>query len=127
MLWDDIFFSLFPDNDYQKFKQNNEYYLGSIVTFKNENGKLEVIDSQQLLPRVFYANYFKKYSCLPDTYYVCCVRYDLLAVFRLKVFYKCSIADAISLATAIEFSGKFVTSDHHELEAVEKSEAISFP
>jgi len=45
---------------------------------------------------------------------------------RLKAFYKCSIADAIGLATAIELSGKFVTSDHHELEAVEKSEAISF-
>ena len=45
---------------------------------------------------------------------------------RLKANYKCSIADAIGLATAIELSGKFVTSDHHELEAVEENESIPF-
>jgi len=45
---------------------------------------------------------------------------------RLKASYKCSLADAIGLATAIEFSGQFVTSDHHELEAVEVSETIRF-
>jgi len=44
----------------------------------------------------------------------------------LKAHYKCSIADAIGLATAIELSGKFVTSDHHELEAVEENESIPF-
>ena len=37
---------------------------------------------------------------------------------RLKATYKMSIADCIGLATAIEHSGKFVSSDHHELEAV---------
>jgi len=62
-LWDDIFSFAFPDNDYQKFKQDDEYFLGSIVTFKNENGKLEVIDGQQrlttlmLLLRAFYAKF----------------------------------------------------------------------
>ena len=45
---------------------------------------------------------------------------------RLKAHYKCSIADAIGLATAIELSGQFVTSDHHELEAVEENESIPF-
>ena len=45
---------------------------------------------------------------------------------RLKASYKCSIADAIGLATAIVLAGHFVTSDHHELEAVEKKETISF-
>jgi uncharacterized protein len=43
-------------------------------------------------------------------------------VFReaahLKAAYKMSIADCIGLATAIELSGQFVSSDHHELEAV---------
>jgi len=45
---------------------------------------------------------------------------------RLKAFYKCSLADAIGLATAIELSGQFVTSDHHELKAVAENEDISF-
>jgi len=44
----------------------------------------------------------------------------------LKASYKCSLADAIGLATAVEFSGQFVTSDHHELEAVEANEPIRF-
>ena len=45
---------------------------------------------------------------------------------RLKASYKCSVADAIGLATAIELTGHFVTSDHHELEAVEEKEPIPF-
>jgi predicted nucleic acid-binding protein len=45
---------------------------------------------------------------------------------RLKASYKCSLADAIGLATAIELSGQFVTSDHHELEAVAENENIPF-
>lgn len=59
-LWDDIFLFSFPDNNYEKFDENEEYFLGSIVTFKNENGKSEVIDGQQrlttlmLLLRAFY-------------------------------------------------------------------------
>ena len=43
---------------------------------------------------------------------------------RLKAFYKCSLADAIGLACAIDVSGQFVTSDHHELEAIEEKESI---
>jgi len=39
-LWDDIFTFAFPDNNYQNFIQDDEYFLGSIVTFKNEHGKL---------------------------------------------------------------------------------------
>jgi len=37
---------------------------------------------------------------------------------RLKAAYKISLADCIGLATAIEHSGLFVSSDHHELETV---------
>jgi len=40
---------------------------------------------------------------------------------RLKATHKMSIADCIGLATAIELSGQFVSSDHHELEAVASS------
>jgi len=41
---------------------------------------------------------------------------------RLKAAYKMSIADCIGLATAIELSGQFVSSDHHELETVAENE-----
>lgn len=59
-LWEDIFLFAFPDNDYSKFDSAEEYFLGPIVTFKNNN-KMEVIDGQQrlttlmLLLRAFYA------------------------------------------------------------------------
>ena len=65
-LWDDIFMFAFPDNDYTKFdSDNDEYYLGPIVTFKNATGKMEVIDGQQrlttlmLLLRAFYEKFGK--------------------------------------------------------------------
>ncbi|MDR3146781.1 MAG: PIN domain-containing protein [Treponema sp.] len=46
---------------------------------------------------------------------------------RLKGTYKrISLADSIGLATAIEKSCHFVTSDHHELELIEQKEAIKF-
>jgi len=49
-LWDDLFAFAIPDDDYQKFDDDNdEYFLGTIVTFKNKLGKLEVIDGQQRL------------------------------------------------------------------------------
>ena len=63
-LWDDIFTFAFPENDYTKFNSSNdEYFLGPIVTFKNEDKKQEIIDGQQrlttlmLLLRAFYEKY----------------------------------------------------------------------
>ena len=41
---------------------------------------------------------------------------------RLKTTYKMSIADCIGIATAIELSGQFVSSDHHELDKIAKNE-----
>jgi PIN domain nuclease of toxin-antitoxin system len=41
---------------------------------------------------------------------------------RLKTTYKMSLGDAIGLATAAELQAQFVSSDHHELESVEKQE-----
>lgn len=64
-LWDDIFSFAFPDNNSDKFKSTDEYFLGPIVTFKNEDGKQEIIDGQQrlttlmLLLRAFYARFGK--------------------------------------------------------------------
>lgn len=63
-LWDDIFSFAFPDNDYSKFNSDeDEYFLGPIVTFKNAEGKLEIIDGQQrlttfmLLLRAFFSKF----------------------------------------------------------------------
>ena len=63
-LWDDLFQFAFPDDDCDKFNTDTEeYFLGPVVTFKNEQGKLEVIDGQQrlttlmLLLRAFYDKY----------------------------------------------------------------------
>ena len=63
-LWDDIFAFAFPENDYSLFKSDeDEYFLGPIVTFKNTDGKLEIIDGQQrlttlmLLLRAFFAKF----------------------------------------------------------------------
>jgi predicted nucleic acid-binding protein len=43
---------------------------------------------------------------------------------RLKVDYKISIADSIAIAEAIINKGTLVTSDHHEIEPVEKKEKM---
>ena len=63
-LWEDIFNFSFPNNDYSKFDpDNDEYFLGPIVTFRNKNSKIEVIDGQQrlttlmLLLRAFYEKF----------------------------------------------------------------------
>lgn len=62
-LWDDIFTFAIPDGDADSFDRNGEYFLGPIVTFKNDDGKMEVIDGQQrlttlmLLLRAFYSRF----------------------------------------------------------------------
>ena len=56
------FLFAFPDDDFSKFDpEGDEYFLGPIVTFKNSDNKLEIIDGQQrlttlmLLLRAFYS------------------------------------------------------------------------
>lgn len=59
-LWDDIFAFSFPDGNSDNFRREDEYFLGPIVTYRNENGQHEIIDGQQrlttfmLLLRAFY-------------------------------------------------------------------------
>ena len=43
-----------------------------------------------------------------------------LEAAHMKVTYKMSLGDCIGLATAVELSGQFVTSDHHEIGPVAK-------
>ena len=66
-LWDDIFTFAFPENDYTKFNSSNdEYFLGPIVTFKNDDKKQEIIDGQQRFTTLYILlKAFARYkSCL---------------------------------------------------------------
>ena len=60
-LWEDLFLFSFPENNCDNFdSDSDEYFLGPIVIFKNDDGNMEVIDGQQrlttlmLLLRAFY-------------------------------------------------------------------------
>lgn len=54
------YFLSFPNNNCDSFDSSESYFLGPIVTFRNDEGKLEIIDGQQrlttllLLLRAFY-------------------------------------------------------------------------
>ena len=50
----------------------------------------------------------------------------MITAGALKSKYKMSVADSIGLAQAVISNGSFVTADHHELDAVQKNETISF-
>lgn len=58
-----IFSFAIPDEGRVEFDSNSEYFLGPIVTFRNTNFKMEVIDGQQrlttlmLLLRAFYTKF----------------------------------------------------------------------
>ena len=65
-LWEDVFAFAIPEGDADRFDRTTaEYYLGPIVTFKNDNGQMEIIDGQQrlttimLLLRAFYSRFEK--------------------------------------------------------------------
>lgn len=60
-MWDDLFAFAFPNDDCDAFDSKaDEYFLGPIVTFRNDANQLEIIDGQQrlttimLLLRAFY-------------------------------------------------------------------------
>jgi hypothetical protein len=59
-LWDDLFTFSIPESNFSRFKREDQYYLGPIVTFENGRHQREIIDGQQrlttllLLLRAFY-------------------------------------------------------------------------
>ncbi len=68
-LWDDIFVFSFPDNNCDAFDENNEeYFLGSIVAYKNDNGKSEVIDGQQRLTTlmIILRAFYDRFAVMQD-------------------------------------------------------------
>lgn len=68
-LWDDLFTFSFPNNDYEAFDKNDEYFLGSIVMFKNDDGQSEVIDGQQRLTTIMLIlrAFYDKFANMQDT------------------------------------------------------------
>lgn len=48
-LWEDLLDFAIPEENIDLFDTNDEYFLGPIVTFRNENQQLEIIDGQQRL------------------------------------------------------------------------------
>lgn len=97
-LWDDLFAFAFPGDDCDRFNSNDEYFLGPIVTFKNADAQLEIIDGQQrlttimLLLRAFYdkfANMRDKQSVKMHEDIACCVwmtgEFDEPDMERLKI------------------------------------------
>ena len=67
-LWDDIFSFAIPDEGRTKFDRSSEYFLGPIVTFKNDSDKMEVIDGQQRLTTLMLLlrAYYPKFSRMQD-------------------------------------------------------------
>lgn len=67
-LWDDIFSFAIPDEGRTPFDINSEYFLGPIVTFKNEKSKLEIIDGQQRLTTLMLLlrAFFDKFAYMQD-------------------------------------------------------------
>lgn len=51
-LWDDLFDFALPGEGEDHFDENEEYFLGPIVTFRNEDDRLEIIDGQQRLTTI---------------------------------------------------------------------------
>lgn len=62
-LWDDIVSFAIPEGNKDAFDKNEQYFLGPIVTFRNTDDKLEIIDGQQrlttlmLMLRSFYSKF----------------------------------------------------------------------
>ncbi len=62
-LWEDLLAFAIPHGDADAFDSDDEYFLGPIVTFRNTDRRLEIIDGQQrlttlmLLLRAFYAKF----------------------------------------------------------------------
>ncbi|MBQ7626046.1 MAG: DUF262 domain-containing protein [Rhodocyclaceae bacterium] len=51
-LWDDLFSFALPGEGEQEFDNSGEYFLGPIVTFRNVDDRLEIIDGQQRLTTI---------------------------------------------------------------------------
>ncbi len=51
-MWEDLFAFALPGEGEEEFDENEEYFLGPIVTFRNSDDRLEIIDGQQRLTTI---------------------------------------------------------------------------
>ena len=67
-LWTDLETFAFPGGDSSKFDTDDEYFLGPIVTYKNKDGKQEVIDGQQRLTTIMLLlrGFYKLFTKMKD-------------------------------------------------------------
>jgi predicted nucleic acid-binding protein len=105
----------------------NRARTGEITPYMNIINLIEVIYGFRCDKGAAYAgNILKNVYASP----ICIVDTVSQPVFdeatRLKSANKMSLADAIGIATAESLNAAFVTSDHHELDAVDSKEAIDF-
>lgn len=68
-LWDDLFAFALPGEGEEEFDDNEEYFLGPIVTFRNDDDKLEIIDGQQRLTTIMLLlrAFCSKFEFMKDT------------------------------------------------------------
>ncbi len=73
VLWEDFLSFALPSDNINTF--SDEYFLGSIVIFQNDNQQFEIIDGQQrlitllLILRAFYEVFTKQIEASPDVSY----------------------------------------------------------
>lgn len=68
-LWEDLFNFSFPEKNCDTFdSDSDEYFLGPIVTFKNDDGDMEIIDGQQRLTTLMLSlrAFYDKFKNMKD-------------------------------------------------------------
>lgn len=68
-LWEDLFNFSFPEKNCDNFdSDSDEYFLGPIVTFKNDDGDMEIIDGQQRLTTLMLSlrAFYDKFKNMKD-------------------------------------------------------------
>jgi len=104
----------------------NEAIKGTAKLFLNRINLLEVYyDFYRYKGKEYADNFVKTIKCSEAQ--IC--EFDEVIFThagRLKATYKISLADSIALAQAIVLKGSLLTCDHHEFDAIEGKEPLTF-
>ena len=99
---------------------SSEVYMSIVNLFEVYYGMLRIYDEEVAESLILMV------EASPIKVIATITREVLKEAGRLKVAYKMSVADSIAVAEASVSNGILVTSDHHELDAVEASENTKF-
>jgi len=104
----------------------NEEIKGTAKLFLNRINLLEVYyDFYRYKGKEYADNFVKTIKCSETQ--IC--EFDeviFIQAGRLKATYKISLADSIALAQTIVLKGSLLTCDHHEFDAIEGKEPLTF-